>query len=115
MSTGSAAVPVGGRASAAHSGGARSSSRRWASCRLPRVVVGSVGVVPARLAAAERALVGLDAAAPARSGLESAGEAACQEVTAVADSNGSIEYKRQLARVLVERCAGEALAAAAAA
>ena len=77
-----------------------------------RVVVGSVGVAPTRAAGAERALAGIDAAAPARERLAQAGEAAAAEVEPVADSGGSIEYKRQLAKVLVERCAREALAGA---
>jgi carbon-monoxide dehydrogenase medium subunit len=77
-----------------------------------RVVVGSVGVAPSRLADAERALVGLDAGDPAPDALAAAGDAAAAGVDPVADSNGSIEYKRQLARVLVERCVREALAAA---
>jgi len=80
-----------------------------------RVVVGSVGVRPARVAEAEQALTGVDAAAPPPERLAAAGDAAARGVDPVADSNGSVQYKRQLARVLVTRCARDALAAAAAA
>jgi carbon-monoxide dehydrogenase medium subunit len=79
-----------------------------------RVVVGSVGVAPARIATAEQALVGADAQTPSAERLAAAGEAAARSVEPVADANGSVEYKRQLARVLVERCARAAVAAAAA-
>ena len=41
------------------------------------------------------------------------GEAAAQEAEPVADSNGSVIYKRQLVRVVTRRCVSEALAAAA--
>jgi carbon-monoxide dehydrogenase medium subunit len=74
-----------------------------------RVVVGSVGVSPARIAAAEELLAGVDAQAPPAERLVAAGEAAARSVEPVADANGSVEYKRQLARVLVERCARAAL------
>jgi carbon-monoxide dehydrogenase medium subunit len=77
-----------------------------------RVVVGSVGVVPTRLGDAEQALFGIDAAEPPPERVAAAGDAAARGVEPVADSNGSVEYKRQLARVLVERCAREALSQA---
>lgn len=79
-----------------------------------RVAVGSVGVTAVRAARAERALRGLDARGPDAHRLADAGAAAAEEVDAVADSNGSVEYKEQLVRVLVERCAREALATLAA-
>ena len=79
-----------------------------------RVVVGSVGVTPARAGDAERALLGIAAAAPPPDRLAAAGDAAAAQVAPVADSNGSVEYKRQLVRVLVERCARDALAIASA-
>jgi aerobic carbon-monoxide dehydrogenase medium subunit len=68
-----------------------------------RVAVGSVGNRPLRAPDAEAALAGapadaLDAAATA------AAEAAAEECRPVEDANGSIEYKRQLVRVLVARC-----------
>jgi carbon-monoxide dehydrogenase medium subunit len=78
-----------------------------------RVVVGSVGVSPLRAAGAELALLGLHPAAQPAEQLAAAGEAAAVEADPVADSNGSVEYKRQLVRVLVRRCAAEALAATA--
>jgi carbon-monoxide dehydrogenase medium subunit len=78
-----------------------------------RVVVGSVGVTPARAAGAEQALIGLDVRDPAADAFADAGDAAATAVDPVADSNGSVEYKRQLARVLVGRCARDAAAAAA--
>jgi aerobic carbon-monoxide dehydrogenase medium subunit len=77
-----------------------------------RIAVGSVGVTPKRTHAAEQALVGTDALTPGDR-LAACGEAAAQEAEPVADSNGSVEYKRQLVRVLTARCVGEALAAAA--
>jgi carbon-monoxide dehydrogenase medium subunit len=77
-----------------------------------RVAVGSVGVTPKRARDAERALIGLEALAPSREQLEACGDAAAQEAEPVADANGSVEYKRQLVRVLTARCASAALAAA---
>ncbi len=78
-----------------------------------RVAVGSVGVTPKRAHAAEQALIGTEALSPGADRLVACGEAAAQEAEPVADSNGSVEYKRQLVRVLTARCVGEALAAAA--
>jgi aerobic carbon-monoxide dehydrogenase medium subunit len=74
-----------------------------------RVAVGSVGVAPARLTATEESLRGSDALAPA---LSDVAETAATEAEPVEDANGSVQYKRQLVRVLVARCAGEAVAAA---
>lgn len=74
-----------------------------------RVAVGSVGVVPARAPEAEAEVVGAAGdAVPGR-----AGEAAAAACAPVEDANGSVEYKRQLVRVLVERAMREALARAA--
>ena len=78
-----------------------------------RVAVGAVGVTPKRARAAEQALVGTDALAPSAERLAACGEAAAQEAEPVADSGGSVVYKRQLVRVLTGRCVSEALAAAA--
>jgi aerobic carbon-monoxide dehydrogenase medium subunit len=78
-----------------------------------RIAAGSVGVRPLRLAEAERALIGLDAPARLRD-LEPCADAAAREVEPVADAGGSIEYKRQLIRVLTRRCAEQALREAAA-
>jgi carbon-monoxide dehydrogenase medium subunit len=78
-----------------------------------RVAVGSVGVTPKRVREAEQALVGLDALAPSPDQLAAAAQAAALEADPVADSNGSIEYKRQLVRVLTGRCVSAALPLAA--
>jgi carbon-monoxide dehydrogenase medium subunit len=75
-----------------------------------RLVVGSIGMVAQRLTGAEQALVGLDAAAPSEGQLSDYAQAGADEAEAVADSNGSVEYKRQLVRVLTARCIIEALA-----
>jgi carbon-monoxide dehydrogenase medium subunit len=69
-----------------------------------RLAVGSVGNRPQRALAAEGALVG--APADALDGhLSTAAEAAAEAVDPVEDANGSVEYKRQLVRVLAARCA----------
>jgi aerobic carbon-monoxide dehydrogenase medium subunit len=71
--------------------------------RSARVAVGSVGNRPGRAPDAEAALTG----APA-DGLDGraaeAAEAAAEAADPVEDANGSVEYKRQLVRVLTERC-----------
>jgi aerobic carbon-monoxide dehydrogenase medium subunit len=73
-----------------------------------RLAVGSVGNRPQRALDAEAALVG--APADALGGRESAAaEAAAAAADPVEDANGSIEYKRQLVRVLVERCVRSAV------
>ncbi len=77
------------------------------------MAVGSVGVVPVRAPGAEAALLGLSAGEPDGGVLEAAGEAAAEAAAPVADANGSVEYKRNLVRVLVGRCFRQALAAAA--
>jgi carbon-monoxide dehydrogenase medium subunit len=70
-----------------------------------RVAVGSVGpravLVDTRLAGAS---------ADDGDALAKAGELAAAAAGAVEDANGSVEYKEQLVRVLVERCVREALA-----
>jgi aerobic carbon-monoxide dehydrogenase medium subunit len=72
-----------------------------------RIVVGSVGARPVRAASAEAALVGT----PPGDGqvLGEASELAAEASDAVEDANGSVEYKQQLVRVLVERCFGDAV------
>lgn len=73
-----------------------------------RVAVGSVGNRPQRALDAEAALVGGSADdVGARS--SAAAEAAAEAAEPVEDANGSVEYKRQLVRVLVARCAGAAI------
>jgi carbon-monoxide dehydrogenase medium subunit len=80
-----------------------------------RLAVGSVGVAPVRASAAETHLPGLDAAAPDAAALAAAGEAAAEASAPVDDANGSVEYKRQLVRVLAVRSLREAIAQARAA
>lgn len=74
-----------------------------------RLAVGSVGVRPVRVPEAERALLG----AAGDRALAEAGEAAAAASTPVADANGSVEYKRNLVRVLVGRTFRRALELAA--
>ena len=81
--------------------------------RAARIAVGSVGVRPARPREAESALAGLDARTPDERVIAQSADAAAEQCEPVADSNGSVEYKRQLVRVLTARCAREALAGAA--
>ena len=67
-----------------------------------RITVGSVGARPVRAAAAADALVGRPTTdTPA---LAEAAALAAEVSDAVEDANGSVEYKQQLVRVLVERC-----------
>ena len=73
-----------------------------------RIAVGSVGARPVRATDAEDALQGKAAADP--SALETAATLAAQAAQAVADANGSVEYKQNLVRVLVERCLRDAVA-----
>lgn len=71
-----------------------------------RLAVGSIGITAQRLTGAEECLHGLEVT-ECRLGpcLEVAG----REAEPVQDANGSVEYKRQLVRVMVERCVREAL------
>jgi aerobic carbon-monoxide dehydrogenase medium subunit len=73
-----------------------------------RLAVGSVGNRPFRASDAEAALAG--AAVDALDGaLASASEAASAQANPVEDANGSVEYKRQLVRVLTARCVRNAV------
>lgn len=67
-----------------------------------RIAVGSVGAAAGRVGGAEALLL-----AGASAGEVT--DAAAEECDAVADANGSEEYKRQLVRVLVGRAVAEAL------
>jgi carbon-monoxide dehydrogenase medium subunit len=80
-----------------------------------RLVGGSIGPAAQRLKGAERALVGLDATASSERQVSDCAKAAAEEAEALVDSNGSVEYKRQLVRVLTGRCVTEALGLAQAA
>lgn len=73
-----------------------------------RLAVGSVGNRPQRALEAEATLVG--APADGLDGRESAAaEAAAEAADPVEDANGSVDYKRQLVRVLVKRCVRSAV------
>ena len=73
-----------------------------------RLAVGSVGNRPFRASDAEAALVGT-AAEELDGPLASAAEAAAAQSEPVEDANGSVEYKRQLVRVLTKRCVRNAV------
>jgi carbon-monoxide dehydrogenase medium subunit len=73
-----------------------------------RVAVGSVGGRAVRATAAEALLRGADPADDET--LLAAGSAAAEAAGAVADANGSVAYKEQLVRVLVQRTLREAVA-----
>jgi carbon-monoxide dehydrogenase medium subunit len=72
-----------------------------------RIAVGSVGARPVRVAAAGEALVGKPATDTAA--VADAAVLAAEASGAVEDANGSVDYKEQLVRVLVERCLTAAL------
>jgi aerobic carbon-monoxide dehydrogenase medium subunit len=74
-----------------------------------RLAVGSIGVLAQRLTGAEACLHGLDATDPELPQLGPCLEVAAREAEPVQDANGSIEYKRQLVRVMVGRCVREAV------
>lgn len=77
-----------------------------------RIAVGSVGLTPVRAPQAERSLVGMSARLTASGALQEVAEAAAEAAAPVADRNGSVEYKRQLVKVLVTRCVRDATEAA---
>jgi carbon-monoxide dehydrogenase medium subunit len=79
-----------------------------------RVAVGSVGNRPIRAVDAEAALTGASASA-LDAAVAAAAEAAAAGCEPVEDANGSVEYKRQLVRVLVSRAARTAIERAGAA
>jgi carbon-monoxide dehydrogenase medium subunit len=72
-----------------------------------RVAVGSVTPTPARVRDVEQALVGVPLDTTAE--VAGAGEVAADAIEPFADLNGSVEYKRNLVRVFVNRCCGAAL------
>jgi aerobic carbon-monoxide dehydrogenase medium subunit len=71
-----------------------------------RVAVGSVGPRPLRATQAEELLAGSDAGSV---DFAAVGEAVASEADPVEDLNGSVDYKRQLVRVLAARALAEAL------
>jgi carbon-monoxide dehydrogenase medium subunit len=74
-----------------------------------KVAVGSVGARPVRASAAEQALAGADPADAAA--VTRAAELAAEASEPVEDANGSVNYKANLVRVLVERTFRDAVAA----
>lgn len=74
-----------------------------------RIGVGSVGPRAVRARAAEHRLQG--AAADDAGAIGDAAELAADGAGVVADANGSVDYKLQLVRVLVQRCVAEATSA----
>ena len=83
---------------------ARADGGRVAEARL---AVGSVTPTPTRVLDAERALV--DIPLDATAAVAGAGEIAAAAIEPFADLNGSVEYKRNLVRVFVDRCCNAAL------
>jgi len=73
-----------------------------------RIAVGSVSTAPTRVPEAESILAGRRV--DDRECVREAGEVAGDAVEPFADANGSVEYKRNLVRVFVERCCAEAIA-----
>jgi aerobic carbon-monoxide dehydrogenase medium subunit len=78
-----------------------------ATVAAPRIVLGAAIERPKRLSAAEAVIAGraLD-----ESLMKRAGEAAVEEADVVADSRGSVAYKKQLVKVYVARALREAQA-----
>lgn len=76
--------------------------------RQARLAVGSIGLAAQRLSEAEGRLLGREAD-PAGEDLTAACDLAARQAQPIQDANGSVEYKRQLVRVLAGRCIGEAL------
>ncbi|MFN8622744.1 MAG: FAD binding domain-containing protein [Chloroflexota bacterium] len=75
-----------------------------------RVAIGSVGVRPIRVPAAEAVLTGLAATDLDPAALLAAGEAAAEASEPEADANGSADYKAHLVSVLVGRAFRESVA-----
>jgi carbon-monoxide dehydrogenase medium subunit len=76
-----------------------------------RLAVGAVGNRPLRHEESEAELLGAGVDALNRP-VAAAAESAAESAEPVEDANGSVEYKRQLVRVLVARCVREAVARA---
>ncbi len=74
-----------------------------------RIAVGSVGPRVMRAPAAERQLDGTQINGGEASAIREAAATAADEIDASADANGSVEYKRQLVRVLTARALNDAL------
>ncbi len=78
-------------------------------CQNARIVLSNVAAVPLRVKSAEKMLVGKKIN---DSLLVEAGEAAAAETSPSADVHGSVEYRREMAKVFVRRVAQVALARA---
>lgn len=76
-----------------------------------RIAIGSVGTRPVRALSGEALLLGADVTNLDAATLDAAGRAAADVASPVADANGSVDYKRDLVRVLVARCVHAAVAA----
>jgi carbon-monoxide dehydrogenase medium subunit len=70
------------------------------TCTAARIALTNVNPTPMRATGAERALIGQQLTDAA---LEAAGQAAAAECDPASDLRGSVEYKRDLTRVLVKR------------
>lgn len=69
-----------------------------------RIVLGAVGSVPFRVEKAEKAVTGMRIG----EALEKIGEITSSEVTPVSDIHGSMEYRRDILRVVVRQATAEA-------
>jgi carbon-monoxide dehydrogenase medium subunit len=78
-------------------------------CTAARIALTNVSPVPLRSPGAERAIIGQELTADV---LEAAGRAAAAECDPSADLRGTVEYKRDLTRVLVKRAIRKAAARA---
>lgn len=76
------------------------------TCTAARIALTNVSPVPMRATAAEQALVGM---VVNDESIESAGQAAAQESDPSADLRGSVDYKRDVTRVLVKRAIQKAV------
>lgn len=76
------------------------------TCTAARIGLTNVSPVPMRSTGAEQALIGQTVTAEV---LEAAGQAAAAECDPSADLRGSVEYKRDLTRVLVKRAVRQAI------
>ncbi|MDX1522622.1 MAG: xanthine dehydrogenase family protein subunit M [Anaerolineae bacterium] len=76
------------------------------TCTAARIGLTNVSPVPMRATGAEQALIGQAVTAEV---LEAAGQAAAAECDPSADLRGSVEYKRDLTRVLTKRAIAKAI------
>jgi len=93
----------------ATSGVAVSVTMEGDTCKAARIGLTNVSTVPMRAKGAEAALVGKQVTEAV---LEAAGKAAAAECDPTGDLRGSVDFKRDLTRVLVKRAARRAIARA---